>query len=136
MAPERWVSKSLVKLLIDMKNYTSAAEVISGSEDMLNGYSRLLGDFIAKAQEMPKAVDFKDLKQIIDTAHEELAAHQKWQAETIENLPIGDDEVGLTGPVHKAFNTAAIARNNLLQELMRVHDKYLKAQVGRFDLND
>ena len=135
MEEKRWVSKGLVNLLVfELKNYISAAEIVSGSTDMFESYSRLIKDTIAKTQEIPAGTKFHELQRILEEARTEISDHRKWQEEVFASLPQADDESGATGPLRQAFTTAAIARNKLLQDVMTAHDKYLKAQAGAFDL--
>ncbi len=134
MSEKRWASRGLVNLLVfEMKNYQSAAEVVSGATDVFAMYSRLLGDVIAKAQELPAGVKFLELQRVIDTAREEIKEHQQWQDEVFSSLPKEDDESGATGPLRQAFTSTAADRARLLQEIMTAHEKYLKAQAGAFN---
>lgn len=136
MPVKRPLSSSLVAMLIEMKDYLSAAEVVSGSNDTFALYSRKLNDTIGRAQEIPAGVPFLDLKRIIDTAREEINEHRDWQEQVLKDLPKKDDETGATGPLRQAFTSAATERNKLLQEIMTAHDKYLKAQAGAFKLGE
>jgi len=132
----RPVSRNLVAMLIDMKKYIDAGEVVSGTIETFATYSRQLNGEIAKAQEMPSGVGCLDLVRVIDTARLEINDHRSWQDEILSNLPKEDDESGETGPLRQAFSKSAIARNELLQEIMNAHDKYLKAQAGAFKLTE
>jgi hypothetical protein len=52
---ERWASRGLVAMLVrDLKNYSAAAEIVSGADDVLAMCSRLLADNIARIQETPE----------------------------------------------------------------------------------
>jgi hypothetical protein len=135
-ARKRWVSDALVTMLIGMKKYQSAAEVVSGSNDMFASYSSQIKDTIARTQEIPTGVPFSDLKLVLDTANQEIIDHREWQEEIIASLPKADDEKGLTEPLRQAFSSAAKARNELLQEVMTAHEKYLSAQAGAFKVSE
>lgn len=132
MTEKRWASRGLVNMLIGMKNYASAAEVVSGAEDVFAMCSRQLGDKIAHIQEVPTAVSALELQQVLDNAREEIGEHQKWQNEVLESLPPRDDEEGLTGPLRQAFTKSGTARAKLLTEVMQAEDKWLKAQKEAF----
>lgn len=136
-ADERWASRSLVSMLIrEMKDYKSAAEIVSGSDDVFAMCSRQIGDAIARIQEIPTAVSALELQQILKNARAEIAEHQKWQNEVIASLPPRDDEEGLTGPLRQAFTKTGTTRAKLLAEVMQAEDKWLKAQAEAFRLED
>lgn len=136
-ADECWASRSLVSMLIrEMKDYKSAAEIVSGSDDVFAMCSRQIGDAIARIQEIPTAVSALELQQILKNARAEIAEHQKWQNEVIVSLPPRDDEEGLTGPLRQAFTKTGTTRAKLLTEVMQAEDKWLKAQAEAFRLED
>lgn len=136
-ADERWASRGIVAMLIrEMKDYKSAAEVVSGSEDVFAMCSRQIGDCIARIQEIPTAVSALELQQVLDNARAEITEHQKWQNEVLASLPARDDEEGLTGPLRQAFTKTGTVRAKLLTEVMQAEDKWLKAQAEAFRLED
>lgn len=122
-------------MLIGMKEYRQAAEVVSGAIDVFSMCSRDIGDKIAHIQEVPTAVSALELQQVLDNAREEINMHQNWQQEVLENLPPQDDEEGLTGPLRQAFTKSGTARAKLLTEVMQAEDKWLKAQTEAFNLD-
>lgn len=133
-ADERWASRGLVAMLIrEMKDYKAAAEVVSGSEDVFAMCSRLIGDCIARIQEIPTAVSALELQQVLDNARAEITEHQKWQNEVLASLPPRDDEEGLTGTLRQAFTKTGTARAKLLAEVMQAEEKWLKAQAEAFN---
>jgi hypothetical protein len=134
-APSRFASRSTVKMLIDMKNYSSAAEVVSDSKDTYAQYSSTIKDVIARSQELPANVKFVELQRVLDTARDEILQDQEWERDMLEALPAEDDQNGATGLLRRAFSSAAIERNKLLSEMMSAHEPYLKAQVEVFKLD-
>lgn len=50
----------------------------------------------------------------------------------MDSLPRVDDEEGLTGPLRQAFAKSAVLRVKLLNEIMPIPEKWLKAQVEAF----
>jgi thioredoxin-related protein len=132
MSDKRWVSRALVDMLIEMKQYDSAAEVVSGSEGIFVVLSKQIGDTIARAKGYSAGSDFLEVQKVLDEAKEEIKDHQQWQQEVLKTLPKPDDDRGLTRQLRQAFSTSATARAKLLNEVMRSHDHCLKAQEGAF----
>lgn len=136
MSERRWASRSLVKMLIfEMRNYKSAAEVVSGSEDTFNLYSQKLAEMFDAMKENPEAVKAVTLQEFLGTVREDITNHQDWQREVLDNLPRVDDEEGMTGPLRQAFAKSSTARAKLLQEVMEAEEKWLELQTARFDQN-
>lgn len=129
---ERWASQAIVKMLIEMKSYKGAGEVVSGFEDSFLSYSRKIGELIAQAGEPQTNVLFDDMKRILDEAREDITHHRNWQQQVTETLPVQDDEEGLTAPLRRAFTQGDKARSALLTDVMQAHDKYLSKQAARF----
>ena len=126
---ERWVSRSLVKMLIcEMKDYKGAAEVVSGSEDVFAMCGR---DIQAKVDDVEKersvAAAF-ELQKALEEARHEIAGHEAWQKEVISALPKQDDEDGLTGPLRQSFAKTAKAREALLQQVTDIFQSYFTKQ--------
>jgi hypothetical protein len=134
MSDKRWVSHGLVDMLIEMRKYDSAAEVVSGSEGIFVMLSKQIGDAITRVQERPASNDFIDLNQTLHEARKEISEHQQWQEDVLETLPQQDEDRGLTQPLRQAFTKSAKARVNLLNEVMLSYDRYMKAQARTFTL--
>jgi len=120
MSEKRWISRSLVNLLIKMRNYDSAADVVSGSEDVFAMQSRLIGNMIARGHKLPGGILCPEIKRVLDEAQEEIQDHDQWQDEVLKTLPPEDDHNGLTGPLRQAFTKSASARIELLREVMQL----------------
>ena len=124
---KRFASRGLVHMLIhdkEMKNYNSAAEVVSGSVDVFAMCGR---DIAAKVEELEidlSVVSALALQQALDEARAEITADENWQMEVIKNLPRQDDQDGLTGPLRQAFAKSKKAREVLLQQVNEAYEKY------------
>nr|WP_281719549.1 hypothetical protein [Nitrosomonas nitrosa] len=124
---KRWASRGLVHMLIhdkEMKSYSSAAEIVSGSVDMFAMCGR---DITVKIEEVEKDRSVASafaLQQAIEEALAEARAHEAWQEEVINSLPKQDDQDGLTGPLRQAFAKSKEAREVLLQQLNEAYEKY------------
>lgn len=135
MSEKRWVSHGLVDMLIEMRKYDSASEVVSGSEGIFTSLSQRIGEAIARAEKGAADRNFAELKTVLDEAREEILDHQEWQDEVVDRLAdLNDDDRGLTRPLRQAFQESATARTTLLDQVMRSCDQYLKAQEGAFTL--
>lgn len=125
-APNRWASAAIVDMLIGMKNYESAAEVVSGSTEMFANYSKRIRERLEE-NSTEKLIgptgEFIDLSQYAHIAMDEISLHKEWQAEVIAKLPKEDDETGATGPLRQEFHRAAQERDKLFSQLT----EYLKA---------
>ena len=124
-----WVSDALVKMLIDIKNYKAAAEVVSGSTESFALYSRRIKEAIEnKSNEnlIGPTGEFLDLVQYANVATDEIALHKKWQEEVIASLPKEDDETGATGPLRQEFHRSAQEREQLFKQIA----DYLKTVSG------
>ena len=133
MSDKRWVSKSLVrKLVYELKDYEAAAELISGSEDVFALHSKQIGDMIARIQEIPTAVPSQELKERLDNARDDINEHREWERDVLDSLPRVDDEEGLPGARRQEFAKSAVLRVKLLNEIMPIPEKWLKAQVEAF----
>ena len=134
MSERRWASRALVQMFIfELKKYDSAAEVVSGSEDTFSLHSRKLAELFKAMEENPAAVKPATLKELLDSAREEIRDHQDWQREVLDNLPRVDDEEGLTGPLRQAFAKSSKARSELLNEVMNAQERWLDLQTALFD---
>lgn len=134
MSERRWASKSLVKMLIfEMRNYKSAAEVVSGSEDTFNLYSQKLAEMFEAMKENPEAIKATTLEEFLGNVREDITSHQDWQREVLDNLPRVDDEEGMTGPLRQAFAKSSTARSKLLKEVMEAEEKWLELQTALFE---
>lgn len=133
MSEKRWVSRSLVKMLVnEMKDYEAAAEVVSGSADGFELHSKHIGDLIARIRERPKGAKAQELRDLLEDAREDITSHREWERDVLGSLPRVDDEEGLTGPLRQAFTKAAKARVKLQSEVMQAEEKWLDAQTGAF----
>lgn len=125
-APQRWASAAIVDMLIGMKNYKAAAEVVSGSTEMFANYSRRIAETL-ESRSTEKLIgptgDFIDLSQYVHTAMDEISQHKQWQSEVIGALPKDDDATGATGPLRQEFHKAAQERDKLFTQI----SEYLKA---------
>ncbi len=129
MSEKRWVSHGLVDMLLEMRKYDSAAEVVSGSENVFSLLSNKIGDAIARVEKCANGGDLLELKNLLDEAKEEIRDHQDWQQEVFEILAEqGNDNQGLTRALRQAFSDSAAARSKLLDEVMLSDDRYLKAE--------
>lgn len=134
MSDKRWVSHGLVDMLMEMRKYDSAAEVVSGSENIFTGLSKRIDDAIARVREQPDGSEFRQLKNLLDEASEEIRDHQEWQQDVFEKLASEEDHCGLSRSLRQAFNESAAARTKLLDQVMRSCDQYLKVQERAFNL--
>lgn len=129
MSEKRWVSHGLVDMLIEMRKFDSAAEVVSGSEDVFSLLFNKIGDAVARLEKSVNGSDLLELKNLLDEAREEILDHQDWQQEVFEKLAEqGDDNQGLARVLRQAFIDSAASRSNLLDEVMLSDDRYLKAE--------
>lgn len=114
MSENRWASRALVSMLIrEMRSYKSAAEVVSGSEDVFAMCGREIEEKVKAVKLDNSAANGFELQKVLDNAKEEIAMHEAWQAEVIAELPKQDDEDGKTGPLREAFAESAKARKQL-----------------------
>jgi len=122
---ERWASRGLVAMLIrEMKNYSAAAEIESGSVDVFAMCEREVEEKIAKVQDGPSAVSGLELQKVLDSARAEVEEHERWQNQVFKSFPKEDDEQGLTGPLRQSFTQSAKARESLLSLVDAACAKY------------
>ena len=135
MSEKRWVSHGLVDMLIEMRKYDSACEVVSGSEGIFTTLSNRIGETISRVEKSPAESKFSELKSVLDEARAEIRDHQEWQDEVLDKLAeLPDDDRRLSWPLRQAFNDSAAARTKLLDEVMLSCDRYLKAQQAAFTM--
>lgn len=119
----------MVNMLIrEMKSYESAAEVVSGSDNVFAGCAREIEEKVAAVKAEKTAVTGLELQKALDNAREEIAMHEAWQAEVIGELPKEDDESGATGPLRQAFADTAKARRMLSDLVEATYQSYFSSQ--------
>lgn len=125
MAGTRQVSQKMVALLVSQGKYEDAAELVSGSGDAFAMHSRQIKETVARAQEDQTRVLFTDLLfPVLETAKQEIREHRQWQEEVLAKLPDGSAAASLRA----AFEDAARARAQLLDEVVATDEKYLDVQ--------
>ncbi len=126
MSDRRWASSGLVRMLIhSLKDYKSAAEVISGADDVFNMSTRKIGAAIEGVKADPSRENLHELQLAVSKAREEIEVHTLWQGAVLNGLPAIDDEEGLTGPVRQSFVKTGTTRAKLLMAVFGA-EKYLK----------
>ncbi|MBZ0187960.1 MAG: hypothetical protein K8F91_17060 [Candidatus Obscuribacterales bacterium] len=122
---ERWVSRSLVKMLVnERRDYEGAAEVVSGSEDVFALCGQGIQTKIEKVEKEPSVVSRFELQQSLEEARHEIAGHEAWQMEVISGIPKQDDIDGVAGPLRLAFAKSANTREALLERVRETYKKY------------
>ena len=125
MPVTRQISQKMVALLVSQGKYEDAAELVSGCEDVFAMHSRMIRDTVARAQEDQTRVLFTDLLfPVLETAKQEIREHRQWQEEVLAKLPDGS----AAAPLRAAFEDAARARAQLLDEVVATDEKYLDVQ--------
>ncbi len=135
MSEKRWVSHGLVDMLIEMRKYDTAAEVVSGSGSVFSLLSNKIGSAIERAEDGANDSDLLELKNLLEEAKEEIWDHQDWQQEVFEKLADqADDYQELTVALRQAFDDSSAARTKLLDEVMLSGERFNKAQEKAFVL--
>jgi hypothetical protein len=115
ISDRRWCSRSITNLLLDMRNYDAAAEVVIGSIAIFQSYSREINRSLFGESKVSAG-----LALVLAKAREEIAYHQLWQSTICSRLPV-DDESGLTR-LRDSFSSSSAARSALLLEVMQASD--------------
>lgn len=131
---KRWVSRALVNMLIrNDKDYSAAAEIVSGSEASFLLHSKDIGDLIASVRERPTGAVSKELREVLENAREDINLHREWERDVLDSLPRVDDEEGLTGALRQAFAKSSTVRAKLQKEVIEASEKWLDAQAEAFN---
>jgi hypothetical protein len=138
MYRRRWISQPLLSLLIELKDYSSAAQIISASCDVYAMYACIIDDTcrlyslakgIARAQNLHAGLPILDLKRIIDTTRQEIAEHEYWHNALLVCLPPEDDKQGPAEVLRQSLKKAAAERQKLQSQISSVCEKYLYTDV-------
>ena len=124
-APNRWATAAVMNILLDMKDYKGAAEVVSGSTELFANYSFRIKEAIetkSSSNLISPTGDFIDLSQYVHIAMDEITQHKQWHTQVLSGLPKEDDETGATGPLRQEFHKAAQERDKLFVQIT----EYLK----------
>lgn len=126
MAKERWVSRGIVKMLIDeMKDYKAAAEVVSGASDVFAACTSKIQNAIAAQETEKSAANALTLQQELSYAEDEIKEHREWEKAIRERLGHDDFQLSLVAPLYKALSETAAAREGLDALVVGTKSKYL-----------
>lgn len=129
MSEKRWASRGLVNMLVnELKDYKSAAEVVSGAIDVFEMSVRSINEKIAQVNDTPSAAAGFELQKALNDAQQEVTDHLVWHKEVVESLPKKDDEEGLTGPLRQAFAKTGKARDNLQAAIDATNERFFGGQ--------
>lgn len=130
MSEKRWISRSIVNMLIrEDKDYKAAAKVVSGSSDVFSMCSRKIAEELEQIEEHPAAASALALQLALNEATAEIEDHQEWHELVFKGLPKEDDESGLTGLLRQEFTRTAQDREKLREEVKAAHQKYFSDQT-------
>lgn len=129
MSEKRWASRSLVNMLVnELRDYKSAAEVVSGADDVFQMCADKINEKITQVQNDPSAASGLELQQALAEAQQEINDHFNWQKEVLEALPTKHDEDGLTGPLRQAFAKTAKSRDGLQAAVTATSERFFSDQ--------
>lgn len=108
---KRWISRSLVKILLfERRDYKSAAEVISSSENI---FAQSCEEIEAKMDALAadrSVANALALQMVLEKTRAEIEAHTAWEAEVLEELAEDKHQLQEAAPVRMAFAAAAEIR--------------------------
>ncbi|MBX9693210.1 MAG: hypothetical protein K2Z81_12550 [Cyanobacteria bacterium] len=114
MSDQRSAAKNLANMMLGLKDYGSAAVVISGCDGAFTSCSAEIRQRVEQLKVEPSETAITALKQVLEKAREEIRDHEKWEQEIFSMVSQDDQQVA---PLKQAFSASAIARNKLLQEV-------------------
>ena len=121
IAKNRRPSGMLMKFLLEEKLYAQAAELALGMKSVFAMLGRQFDEVIDDTERWPDRMSFADqLKPKIDDARAEIGFNCEWSQEILSQLPDATE----TLVIRESFNQVAIARTELLNKLLSIHDRY------------
>lgn len=129
MAKERWASRAIVNILIDQKNFTGAAEVVSGCKDVFAARTKDIQESIAAIEGDPTAANGMTLQQALIEAADEIRQFREWQLDVKRLLLNSGYAADTTNPLMNEFEQAHAGANFLDALVTGALAKYFNAQV-------
>jgi hypothetical protein len=128
-------SRSLLRvavtfLVVELNDFHTAAQVVSGIEPVFNRYVSLINEAITQVEKQPRSSSFTSIEQILEAARADIRENRSLAMDILAVLP--DDARTLS--LRLALRDAAAARTRLLHAIMMAPDRWLDAQTKAFRL--
>lgn len=125
MSKERWISRGIVKMLIDeLKDYKAAAEVVSGAADVFAACNSKIQKAIATLEAEKSVANAAILQQALIDAEEEIKDHRQWEQAIRERLGRDDSQLTEIAPLLKVLSETAASREALDAFVLGTKAKY------------
>jgi hypothetical protein len=125
MPKERWVSRGIVKMLIDeLKDYKAAAEVVSGSSEVFAACASKIQIAIAALVAERSTENTLSLQQVLTDAEEEIKDHREWEEAIRSRLAREESQLAMIAPLLQSLAETAASREALDALVLGTKAKY------------